>query len=149
MRDRYEIFTRVILNISKNIQKIKNREMEKFGLKGKQVQFFFLLYRNPEGLEFKELCALSGTDKAAVSRTVKELCALSYVYTEKNPQKKYKNPVRLTPKGMMTGDKIDGIIENVVNFVSGGISEEERENLYAMLNLIDENLNKYCKGKGE
>lgn len=144
MENRYEAFTKIVAELSKNIGKVKNKAMEKFGLKGKQVQCFFCLCKNPNGLSLKDLCKNTATDKAATWRTVKELEDLGYVYTQTEQGKKYKNPIKLTPKGIDTGKEIDGIICNVVKEVSGEISEPDRAKMYRLLDIINNNLKKTC-----
>lgn len=147
--NQYETFTKIIAELSRSVGKIKNREMEKFGLKGKQVQCFFCLYKNPEGVSFKDLCTFTGTDKAATWRTVKELESRGYVYTHTEQGRKYKNPVKLTEKGRSTGIEIDRIICGIVDAVSGDIPEEEREKMYRLLYIINDNLKKICDRYGE
>lgn len=145
----YETFTGLIYGIYKEIQKIKNAEMEKVGLKGKQVQCFFHLYKNPDGLSLKQLCDLTGADKAAISRTIKELETLSYVHTSKSANKKYGNPVKLTEKGLETGNYIDGIINEMAFNAGKGLPEQDRKVLYDALELINLNLNEICKKYGD
>ena len=99
MRQRYETFTALILNISRCVQKIKNEEMEALGLKGRQVQCLFALYNSEDGASVTTLCELCGEDKGMISRTLKDLTARGLAYVDEQKDRKYRNPVKLTEKG--------------------------------------------------
>lgn len=144
MRSQYDMFTSLITKANRCIQKIKNFEMDEMGLKGKQVQCLFHLYNSKEGLTSTQLCTLCGEDKAAISRTVKELESLGYVFFEEQDEKKYKNPIKLTDAGEKVGKLIVEKTDNFVELGGEGLSEENRKNFYASLTLICDNLQKFC-----
>ena len=148
MENRYKLFTGLISNISRCIQKIKNEEMEALGFKGKHVQCLFSLYNSDGGESFTELSELCGEDKGMLSRTIKELIEQDLVYIDEQGNKKYRNRVKLTEKGM----KISSIIsEKIVEMIEKGseeITEDERQVLYSSLSRISNNLTNICKNYG-
>ena len=149
MENRFEKFTALITSISRSIQKIKSLEMKELGLKGNQVLCLYHLWNSESGLTSTQLCSLCAEDKAAISRTIKELENLGLVFVDENGDKKYRNPIKLTEKGVKVGKEVSKRIEE--NFAQGsfGIDDEERESFYATLTLICENLQKICENKGE
>lgn len=145
MESRYSEFTGLITNINKYIQKIKNFEMDEFGLKGNQVQCLFHLFNSSEELTPVMLCKLCGEDKAAISRTLADLESKGLVIVPNTSDKKYKLPVLLTDKGKFVGTAINQKIDDIWITASVGINESERTNLYKSLNKINENLQEICK----
>ncbi len=149
MQSRYDRFSSLILSINKNIQKIKNFEMNNFGLKGKQVQCIYHLYNDEEGICVTQLALLCNEDKGAMSRTVKELEIGDYLYVEEKGDQKYRNPIKLTARGRNLGKLISNKIDDIFYIASEGIGEDEREKFYALLDIVSDNLKKICKGYGE
>ena len=149
MENRFEKFTTLITNISRSIQKIKSFEMQELGLKGKQVSCLYHLLNSKGGLSSSQLCMLCGEDKAAISRTIKDLESLGFVFLDESGLKKYRNPIKLTVKGEEVGKKIEKKIEENFSQGSSGIADDEREKFYVTLTLICENLQKICENKGE
>ena len=151
MKERYEQFSSLITNINRYIQKIKNFEMEELGLKGNQVQCLFFLYKEHDGLNARQLCSLCGEDKAAISRTLKELEKFGYVFVDEDGQKKYRKAIKLTDQGEKIGQYILNKIDEIFVEGSKGVGENERKILYEALARICENLRKVCEEdlKGE
>ena len=144
MEQRYTTFSLLLINISRCVQKIKNVEMAALGLKGRQVQCLFGLYRSPAGASLTRLCEMCGEDKGMMSRTVKELIGEGLVYVDTRSERKYKNPIRLTEKGEHFDDIIAERISAILEKGSLGISGEQREELYRSLGLISKNLTMIC-----
>ncbi len=139
MESRYDKFTSLILSINRSIVKIKSCEMVGLGLKGNQVQCMFHLYNSKNGLTLGELCRLCVEDKGAMSRGLSNLIKQGYV-VEDSKDKKYKNPYMLTPEGRKLGAKINKLTTEMVARGSNGIKEEEREEFYKNLEIVNKNL---------
>ena len=142
MVSRYDRFTSLIMRINKSIQKIKCNEMAELGLKGNQVQCLFHLYQERDGLSATKLCELCEEDKAAISRTIKNLENGGFVFMDDSGEKKYKNPIKLTAKGREVGEYISNKIECLL--AGAGIDEKERDKFYEMLEIVCANLQKVC-----
>ena len=149
MENRYDKFTALIFNISSYIQKIKNQEMTKMGLKASQVQCLFYLYNNKEGKSVTELCELCGEDKAAISRTVKDLTELEIVFCEKDLNKKYRNPIKLTEKGETIAQKICQKIDTIFDLGRHGVDKQNIQQFYEILTLVCDNLKNISDKNGE
>lgn len=142
MQERYETFTSLVMNINRYILKIKNVEMQEFGLKGNHVQCLHYLYNEENGLTSKQLSEICEEDKAAISRTLKYLENGGFVFVEESDSKKYRNPYKLTPKGLQYGKAINMKIDGIMELASKGIDDISREKLYLSLHTICDNLKK-------
>ena len=145
MEQRFETFTALMLNISRCVQKIKNAEMSALGLKGTQVQCLFALYNLDDGATLTALCDICGEDKGMMSRTLKELTAQGFVYVDEQKNRKYRNPIKLTEKGVEVANIVSVKISEMLDLGSLGISEVDRERLYRTLTQISDNLTRICK----
>lgn len=141
MEDRFEAFVGLITQIYKNIQRIKGQEMTEQGLRAIHTMCLYTLNRHPEGLSATELGLLCEEDKAAVSRTLAELMGRGYVFCEApEGRKKYRSKLFLTEKGQEAARFIAHRAQSIVEKGGEGLSQTQRENLYAALALIAMNL---------
>lgn len=143
MLNRFDMFTTSITQIYKSLQRIKNREMTEFNLKGTHTMCIFRLGRNPDGMTLTALSAACEEDKAAMSRTVAELTRDGFVTVDS--ERKYRAPITLTDKGRLVAKRVDEMVAEAVAAGGNGLTEEERRNFYYALELISENLKKYLK----
>jgi DNA-binding MarR family transcriptional regulator len=137
----FELFTSTIRQITKSIQKLKSRELSKFGLRGAHAMCLFYLFRHESGLTAAELSELCDMDKGAVSRVLVELEAGDFVAcSEPVKKRRYRAKISLTEKGWQITEKINGAIEEIVDKVGRGLSEAEKTTMYKALSRISENL---------
>ena len=141
MTRRFELFCTTINQIHRNLQRIKLKEMEEFGLKAIHVMCLFELNHNPKGLTLTQLTNLCGEDKAAISRAVSELTKRDMVTS--NCEKKYRSLNTLTEEGKVAADKIDKRAAAAVIAGSGNLTVEQRNSLYEILTYISNNLDNY------
>ena len=80
MFNRFEQFTTAISQINKSVQRIKSTEVNSYGLKANHVMILFQLKKNPAGLTPSQLCENCEVDKAAISRSLKELTGKGFVH---------------------------------------------------------------------
>lgn len=147
MQKRFETFTVLINRISRNIRKIKNREMAEYNLRSAHVSCLYYLYVN-EGVTATDLCERCEEDKATISRALDHLETNGYLTCESKSAKRYKSPLILTEKGTEAGKKIADKINGVLDVISDGLSEEERTVFYRSLSIISERLES-LSGNGE
>ncbi len=140
MQERYIEFTSLITSLYRLIQKIKSTEMKEIGLKGNQVQCLYYLFYEEEGINAKNLSNLCNEDKAAISRTLKDLERKDYVYLVRKEEKIYKNLYRLTEKGKEKGKYISEKIQLIFEKAGDSLNPIWRNNLYKSLHLIEQNL---------
>ncbi len=144
MEDRFERFALSITELHRDLQKIKELEMERMGLKAGYTMCLYNLGKHPEGLTATQLVELCKEDKAAISRTLSQLSEKGLVAYELSEQKRsYRTSYHLTAKGK---EAVAGIREKVYQALekgSDGMTQEQRENLYAALERISRNLAEY------
>lgn len=144
MKERFETFTVLINRISRNIRKIKNREMVEYGLRSTHISCLYYVYTN-KGVTATDLCERCEEDKATISRTVDYLETNGYLTCESKSAKRYKSSLILTEKGLEVAEKIVNKIDSVLAEISVGLAEEERVAFYHSLSVISESLDKVAK----
>lgn len=148
MKERFETFTVLLNRISRNIRKIKNREMAEYNLRSAHISCLYYLYLS-EGLTATELCERCEEDKATISRALDYLETNGYLICETQSAKRYKSPLVLTDKGITVGEKIAEKIDLVLDEISGGLTEEERLEFYRCLTVISDSLEAVAKNEGK
>ncbi len=144
MKERFETFTVLINRISRNIRKIKNQEMAEYNLRSVHVSCLYFLYTN-KGTTATDLCERCEEDKATISRALDYLETNGYLTCESKNAKRYKSLLILTDKGNEIGKKIADKINDVLNVISDGLTEEERLAFYRSLSVISECLETVSK----
>ncbi len=144
MKERFRTFTVLITMISRSIKRIKTGEMDELDLKSPHVSGLYYLYKMG-AMPAKELCDICKEDKAAMSRSIKELEANGLIQCESNASKRYNSALMLTKTGEVKAKQIADKIDNILSLASAGLSEEKRNILYEGLELINKNLDKFCE----
>lgn len=139
MNERFETFTVLINRISRNIRKIKNQEMSQYNLRSAHVSCLYFIYIN-KNITFTELCEKCEEDKATISRAIDYLKKNGFISSELDNTKKYKSPLLLTEKGELVGKKIADKINFVLDEISVGLSNEERNEFYRCLSIISNSI---------
>lgn len=148
MQERFRTFTVLIAKISRSIRKIKTEEMEELDLKSPHVSCLYYLFKMGS-LTAKEICDIAREDKASMSRSIEYLESNGYIECDSNQKKRYKSALSLTEKGEKVAEVIAEKIDNILDFASLDLSDNDREILYKSLTLISDNLEKYCTEKYE
>ncbi len=148
MEERFELFTALITKISRSIKKIKNQEVEEYGLRSPHVSCLYYLYIT-DGLTATELCERCEEDKATVSRSLDYLETNGYILCESKSAKRYKSPLYLTEQGRMVAAKVAAKISRVLDDVSAAMTEEERVAFYRSLAMISDSLEACIKSDRE
>ena len=139
MYERFETFTVLIAKISRNIKKIKIREMAEHDLRSVHVSCLYYLYIC-ESLTATELVERCEEDKATISRAIDYLETNGYLVSDTSVGKRYKTPLILSERGREVGEKIAAKIACVLDEISVGLTEEERAAFYRSLMIISDSL---------
>lgn len=142
--ERFDTFTLSIMALNRQVQKIKDLEMSRFGLKGSHVMLMYFLGQNEEGLTSSELSRLCMEDKAAVSRSLSKLETLGIVAPAlPNPGKReYRVKRFLTEHGKNIFRQMTARINKVMSSGGNGLSESQKKAMYLTLRTISSNLEK-------
>ena len=148
MQGRFETFTVLINRISRNIRKIKNQEMADYNLRSAHVSCLYYIYR-AETITATELCEKCEEDKATISRALDYLEKNEFITCLSPNTKRYKSPLVLTEKGSIVGKKIADKIDGVLDQISVGLTEKERQSFYRYLPIISNSLEAIANKEGE
>jgi DNA-binding MarR family transcriptional regulator len=141
MEERFETFSALIAKISRNIRKIKNREVASYKLRSSHASCLYYLY-TIGALTATELCEHCEEDKATISRSLDHLEKNAFVICESKAAKRYKAPFRLTEKGKEAAKRIADRVDLVLKEIDAGQTPEERLILYHSLSRISNLLEK-------
>lgn len=144
MVSRFEQFSSSISCIYRYIQKIERAEMEQYGLKGPHAQCLLAMSRYPEGITAARLCEVCDKDKAAVSRMVAELEEKGMISRNTENGVRYRARLRLTALGETAANHVEHRARLAVEEAGAGMTQKQRETLYAVLELIAGNLQAMC-----
>ena len=126
--------------ITKKLQKYKNSQVSSYGLHSMHVMFLCSLYRSENGMTAGELSKACGVDKAFISRTAGDLRKKGYVDFSHGEGKLYKKRMVLTPTGIGVMEKISRVVEETVDKATAGISAEQFEVFYSVMEKLEGNL---------
>ncbi len=138
-KDRFELFNQMVTGASKTLQRIKIKNMEKYGLTGTHTMFLRLLYENPSGLTKSEMAQNCDVDKAQITRIVNDLVKREYVKTDE-PERAYKKRFILTSEGHRVADEINKLVLDINEYVSGGLERNDIEKFYKTFETINRRL---------
>ena len=139
MDERFERFTVLIAKISRNIRKIKNKEMADCDLRSPHVSCLYYLYTS-DSLTATDLCERCEEDKATISRSIDYLEKNGYIACQSRKAKRYKAPLVLTEKGEIAGKRIADRVKGVLDEIDDEMTAGERENFYKCLSKISDSL---------
>lgn len=140
MIDRFERFSLAIAEVSRSWHRIAAGEMEKYSLKGPHAVYLTTLYDRPEGITAAKLSELSGKDKSDVSRMVAILEKKGLLHKEVAGEKLYRARLKLTDAGRAAAEQVRRAAAAAVEGASRGVSDDEREVFYRVLETIAANL---------
>jgi len=144
MEAKFLTFTLLISKLSREIRKIKTKEVLEYNLSSPHVTIIYLIYKN-KGLTLKNVCDVTGEDKASISRSVEALRKKGLI--SQVDSNHYKNSINLSEQGLFVAKQISEKIDSVVALASNGISEHDRQIMYKCLNVISNNLDSFSRGE--
>ena len=144
MEERFRTFTVLITKLYRSIRKIKSEETEEYGLNSQHVSCLYYLYKE-KSLTLTELVDISLEDKAIVSKSTSYLEKSGLIICDSNQKKRYNSYFKLTEKGEKVANGIATKIDNVLDYVSDDVTDEERKILYKSLTSISNKLDELCE----
>lgn len=149
--ERFGKFTLLIDGIYKNIHKIKLDTAPYLGVKSVHVFWVYLLNKHPDGLTATELAARSEIDRSLVSRELQKLFADGYIMSVGGTGKRrnYNSRLVLTEKGKELAECILREALEVQSRADDGITDEELEIFYSVLERLYCNFVKVTKEREE
>ena len=124
--------------------------MRPFGLRSNHVMCLYHLGKNPGGITLTRLAESCREDKGAVSRCVAQLIQQGYVCGDFPENKRsYRTKLYLTEEGRSVAEQINSRIYDIMVNGGDGLTDEQRTNLYAALEIIVNNLTRYIEDREE
>ena len=146
--ERFLIFYQSFESVLKNIKKKEKSYMSEYGLRSVHMGCLLRIKQSEKGMTVTQLAKVSNTDKALISRVIKELTQDGFVSTktageDKNYNKKY----RLTEKGEKIATDINEDMGSYMARARVGVSEEEMLRFYETLALLSKNISLIADGE--
>lgn len=146
MEKRFERFAAAVLEMNRYLQRIKEQEMRRFGLRSAHTMCIFYLGQHPEGLTVTQLTEICREDKAAVSRNLSELSRMGLVSCSAPPDRRvYRDPYRLTEQGKEIAAQVEARVSDALSACGRGLTEAQRDNFYTAAQIIISNLEDYAE----
>lgn len=137
--ERFTEYTISISRLNKWVQKMKCEAMRAYDLKGAHVLCLYQIARKPQGASFAEVAGDCDFDRAFCSRVLRELTERQLV-EKRGEEGKYRACYRLTKEGKALIPKLRSIINRVQALLDEGISKEELEVYYRVVNQMLKNM---------
>ena len=135
----FETFSSLLSSALKNLEMLKSRGMEEYGLSGTHTLCLRQMYDSPDGLTRTQRARRLGVDRAQMTRVICELLAKGYV-VETEGTSNYRKKCYLSSKGKEITAEINRTVARINDFVSGDIPEDRLAVFYLTLDEICDNL---------
>ena len=145
MLERFERFTFKINEIQRCWNKIATDSMDFYGLKGSYCVYLIAMHRYSEGITASRLGSICGRDKADVSRAIAVMESKGLIRKEAGSSNLYRAKLILTEQGQEVTDGILAKAKMAESIAGEGLSDEQRDILYAALDRIAMNLSELSK----
>lgn len=139
--NRFLMFHRNFDSILKDIKKKEMMYMSEYGLRSVHVGCLLRIKHSEKGMTVTELAKISNTDKALISRVIKELTSDGFVATKTGGEDtSYRKKYYLTEKSENIVSDIDEDIGSYMAQARVGISDEDMQKFYEVLNMLTKNI---------
>ncbi len=145
MLDRFARFSLAIFEIDRCWHKLAAEEMANYGLNSPHAVYLNTLYQYDEGITAARLSELCCKNKADVSRMISILEKKGLVERQATGGSMYRARLRLTEEGRRAAQHVRKRAALGVELAGAGLSQEDRENFYNVLERITANLQTLCQ----
>ena len=119
-----------------------HHQLQEYNIGSGQFHFLMMLYRK-DGVNQETLAERLHLDKATSARAIKKLEEQGFVIRKKDPNDRRNYHIHLTPKAIKLKKNIRKILSNWTDILLKGLSDEEEEQLYILLEKISQNATKH------
>lgn len=132
----YEKFLIYLRQFQNKIQKEFNEDLKEFHLSSTYLGIIMMLYDYEEGYSMSDLSRLNSVDNALMTRNIKELEKINYIYRNREKESQRKYHICLTEKGKNVAKEIKNIIEKRQQDFLNLFSKEEQMLLEQTINMV-------------
>ena len=136
---RFLFFYHSLHRIVKDIKKIESSYLEDHGLRSVHMSCLLNIVGSEGGVTATRLASACGTDKALISRILKELLACDFIYAE-GEGRAYNKKYNLTEKGKGVVSAIEKDIVEYMTRARVGIPEDSMQVLYEVMHALENNI---------
>ena len=139
--DRFLIFYQSFEKVLKDIKKKEMAYMSEYGLRAVHMRCLMRIKKSDKGMTITQLAKATGTDKALISRVIKELTLDGFVTTKTaGEDKSYRKKYYLTEKSENIVSDIDEDIGRYMARARAGIPNEDMQKFYEVLSMLTRNI---------
>lgn len=135
--DQFMSYLRMLLQ---KMQKDFNSELKHFGISSTHIGVIKLLNEKKIGYSMSELCRILKVDNALMTRNIKELEKINYVYRNKEKETQRKYHICLTKEGQKVANDLEKIVKEKQECFKKQFSEEEQQTIELASKIVVEKL---------
>ena len=145
---RFLVFYQSINRIVKDIKRLEMKYMSEHGLRSVHMGCLLCIKHSEKGVTVTQLAKATKTDKALISRVVKELTAEGFLTTKTaGEDKSYNKKYYLTEKSEKIAHDINEDIGEYMAKARIGIPEEDMLKFYETLSMLAQNISLIADGE--
>ncbi len=145
MGGNHEIVTKSMSIIHRAEHTYKEAKLEETGLRVSQLRYLWTLYQE-DGMSQEQLRQRFMTDKANVTRHIKQLEKLGVIRRECDARDKRMQRVFLTEKGHSMKDLIAEVTDTWSDILTQGFSKKEKDDVLRLLVQMADNATRFAEG---
>lgn len=128
-------FGKLIRSITSNINSYIGSNIEKYGIKQGQLEYFLLIYSSP-GINQLELATLKNVGKASVTKALTILERDGFIRRKTDEKDKRNMLCYVTEKGETIVDDLMSVRINAEKELFKGFKDEDKQVFYGYLSLL-------------
>lgn len=132
----YQKFLIYLRQFQKIIQKNVNDELKNYNISSTHIGIIMILKEEEKGYTMTELSRLTKVDNALMTRNIKELEQINYIYRNREKQTQRKYHICLTEKGKDLAHSLEKIICKRKKEFFKNFTKEEQEILKQAANIL-------------
>ncbi len=136
----FEKFLVYLRQIQNKIQKDMNEEVRTLGISSTHMGIIMILKTSINGCSMSELSRLNKVDNALMTRNIKELEKINYVYRNRENESQRKYHICLTEEGKQMAEKLEKIVNRKQKQFIDNFTEEEKQIIDQALNIVIQKL---------
>ncbi|EMG28734.1 putative transcriptional regulator [Listeria fleischmannii 1991] len=148
MGENHELVAKTMAIIHREERAYKEAKLQETGLRVSQLRYLWTLYKE-DGLAQETLSRRFLTDKANVTRHIKQLERLGMIRRECDTHDKRVQRVYLTKKGHSMRDLIEEVTNTFSDTLTEGFSEKEKKEMLRLLVQMADNARRFAERSSE
>ncbi len=138
----YENFLIYLRLFQKRMQKKMNEDLRKLGISSTHVGIIMILKNSKEGISMSNLSRMIKVDNALMTRNIKELEKINYIYRNRENESQRKYHICLTEDGEKIAKKLCSIMEQKQKKFIEKFTPEEKNIIEKAVQIVYEKFGK-------